>query len=88
MIRYIDSKKMGRAFHGWLDSHFHFSFAEYYNPANINFGDLRLSNDDIVLPVTGIDTHPHRDMDILFYFVDGLLSHAVMMHYNQSLTRV
>ena len=59
MIRYIDSKKMGRGRHGWLDSHFHFSFAEYHNPSNMQFGVLRVINDDMVQPGTGFDTHPH-----------------------------
>jgi redox-sensitive bicupin YhaK (pirin superfamily) len=87
MIRHIDSKKMGRAFHGWLDSHFHFSFAEYYNPENMQFGALRVVNDDVVQPGTGFDTHPHRDMEILSYVVDGRLSHADSMQNEATLTR-
>lgn len=78
---------MGRARHGWLDSYFHFSFAEYYNPRNINFGVLRVINDDIVQPDTGFDMHPHRDMEILSYVVDGELSHADSMQNQQRLTR-
>lgn len=87
MIRHIDSKKMGRSFLGWLDSHFHFSFAEYYNPANIEFGALRVINDDMVQPGTGFDTHPHRDMEILSYVIDGELTHADSMKNKQVLTR-
>lgn len=87
MIRYIDSKTMGRSFLGWLDSHFHFSFANYYNPDNIRFGVLRVLNDDIILPGTGFDTHPHRDMEIVTYVVDGELSHADSMDNQQTLTR-
>ena len=87
MLRYIDSKKMGRGRHGWLDSHFHFSFAEYYNPENMQFGVLRVVNDDIVQPGTGFDTHPHRDMEIISYVVDGELTHADSMRNKQTLTR-
>lgn len=87
MIRYIDHKKMGRSFHGWLDSHFHFSFADYYNPENIQFGALRVINDDIVQPGTGFDSHPHRDMEIISYVIDGELSHADSMGNKHTLTR-
>lgn len=87
MLRYIDHTKMGRGIHGWLDSHFHFSFAEYYNPENIHFGALRVVNDDIVQPGTGFDTHPHRDMEILSYVVEGELSHADSMGNEHTLTR-
>lgn len=87
MLRYIDSNLMGRGKHGWLDSHFHFSFAEYYNPENVQFGVLRVVNDDIVQPGTGFDTHPHKNMEILSYVVDGELTHADSMHNKETLTR-
>lgn len=87
MLRLIDSKKMGRGQHGWLDSFFHFSFAEYYNEQNLHFGILRVVNDDQVLPDTGFDTHPHRDMEILSYVVDGELTHADSMGHRRTLTR-
>ncbi|MDR2475773.1 MAG: pirin family protein [Bacteroidales bacterium] len=87
MIRNIDSKKMGRGIHGWLDSHFHFSFAEYYNPQNVHFGILRVVNDDIVQPQTGFDMHPHRDMEIISYVVEGELSHEDSHGNRRTLTR-
>lgn len=87
MIRYIDHSQMGRSRLGWLDSHFHFSFAEYYNPDNIQFGVLRVVNDDIVQPGTGFDTHPHRDMEIISYVVEGELSHADSMGNRRTLGR-
>lgn len=87
MVRYIDSKKMGRSDLGWLNSHFHFSFAGYRNPNNINFGALRVINDDLVKPGTGFDTHPHRDMEIVSYVVDGRLTHADSMGNEETLTR-
>lgn len=87
MLKYIDSQKMGRSQLGWLDSHFHFSFAEYQNPDNVQFGILRVMNDDLIQPQTGFDTHPHRDMEILTYVVDGELTHADSMDNRRSLTR-
>jgi redox-sensitive bicupin YhaK (pirin superfamily) len=87
MLRAIESGTLGRGMHGWLDSHFHFSFADYYNPANISFGALRVWNDDLVLPGTGFDTHPHRDMEILSYVIDGELSHADSMGNEHTLGR-
>ena len=87
MLKYIDSKKMGRGQHGWLDSHFHFSFADYYNPKNMNFGVLRVVNDDLVKPGTGFDTHPHENMEIISYVVDGELTHADSMNNKHTLTR-
>jgi redox-sensitive bicupin YhaK (pirin superfamily) len=87
MLRYIDHTKMGRGIHEWLDSHFHFSFAEYYNPNNIQFGVLRVINDDIVQPGRGFDVHPHRDMEIISYVIDGELTHGDSMGNQQTLTR-
>jgi redox-sensitive bicupin YhaK (pirin superfamily) len=87
MIRHINSKKLGRGKHAWLDSHFHFSFAEYSNPANIQFGVLRVLNDDMVQPGTGFDTHSHSNMEIISYVVQGELTHADSMGNQQTLTR-
>ena len=75
MLRHISHKNLGRSQKGWLDSHFHFSFAEYYNPKNIRFGVLRVMNDDIIQPNTGFSLHPHEDMEIISYVVKGELSH-------------
>ncbi|MCL1799498.1 MAG: pirin family protein [Eggerthellaceae bacterium] len=83
----MDSTKMGRGQHGWLDSHFHFSFAEYYNPDNIQFGELRVLNDDVVQPGTGFDTHPHKDMEIITYVIEGELTHKDSMGNEHTLTR-
>lgn len=57
------------------DTYFHFSFANYHNPENMNFGVLRVLNDDAVLPHSGFDKHPHRDMEIVSYVVNGKLTH-------------
>lgn len=87
MLRHIDHQTMGRSQLGWLDSHFHFSFAEYRNAANIRFGALRVVNDDIIQPGTGFDTHPHENMEIITYVVDGELTHADSMGNRHTLTR-
>ncbi|MDR1873855.1 MAG: pirin family protein [Synergistaceae bacterium] len=87
MLRHIDSKKMGRASHGWLDSHFHFSFDQYCNPDNVQFGVLRVLNDDVVQPGSGFETHPHKNMEIISYVVTGELTHADSMKNGETLTR-
>jgi redox-sensitive bicupin YhaK (pirin superfamily) len=87
MIKHIDHTKMGRGIHGWLDSHFHFSFAEYYNPENIRFGVLRVMNDDMVQCGEGFDTHPHANMEIISYVVKGELTHRDSMGNERTLSR-
>eukprot|EP00245_Coleochaete_scutata_P012527 TRINITY_DN4868_c0_g1_i4.p1 TRINITY_DN4868_c0_g1~~TRINITY_DN4868_c0_g1_i4.p1 ORF type:complete len:348 (+),score=43.73 TRINITY_DN4868_c0_g1_i4:141-1184(+) len=71
----------------WLESRFHFSFADYYNPANTNFGVLRVLNDDLVQPHSGFGTHGHRDMEIFTYVVDGKLTHKDSMGTAETLGR-
>ena len=61
--------------HGWLQTSHSFSFAEYFDPANLSWGALRVFNDDVVAPGTGFGTHPHRDMEILTYVLEGELEH-------------
>ena len=62
-----------------VTTNYHFSFADYYNEANINFGVLRVLNDDIIAPHTGFDTHPHKDMEIITYVIEGKLTHKDSM---------
>jgi redox-sensitive bicupin YhaK (pirin superfamily) len=87
MLRHVDSKKMGHAVHSWLDTLHHFSFAGYYNPDNMNFGNLRVVNDDLVKPSKGFDIHPHRDMEIISYVVEGELTHGDSMGNKSTLKR-
>lgn len=87
MLKKIDSKRMGSSNLGWLRSKFHFSFAEYYNPDNIQFGSLRVINDDLIDPKTGFDTHPHKDMEIISYVVRGELTHGDSMGNRNTLSR-
>ncbi len=69
----------GNANHGWLQSFHTFSFAEYYNPERMNFGALRVLNDDTVAAGMGFGTHPHRDMEIISIPLEGDLSHKDSM---------
>ncbi|MGZ2413082.1 quercetin 2,3-dioxygenase [Sphingomonas sp. F9_3S_D5_B_2] len=66
---------LGGANHGWLDAKHHFSFANYYDPARMNWGSLRVWNDDTIAPKTGFPTHPHRDMEIITYVREGAITH-------------
>lgn len=79
MLKKIDNKNMGKSNLGWLKSSFHFSFSEYYNPSNINFGKLRVINDDLIQAKTGFPMHPHNDMEIVTYVIDGKLTHKDSM---------
>ncbi len=67
---------------GWLDSHHSFSFGGHYDPANTHFGLLLVSNDDVVAPGTGFETHPHRDMEIVTWVLDGALVHQDSTGHN------
>jgi quercetin 2,3-dioxygenase len=73
------SDTRGYADHGWLKSHHTFSFASYQNPERMNFGMLRVLNDDVVQPKMGFGTHPHQNMEIISIPLKGALSHKDSM---------
>ena len=87
MLKKLPKENMGKSNLDWLESRFHFSFAEYRNPKNINFGVLRVLNDDIVHPESGFDTHPHANMEIISYIVNGEITHKDSMGNSETLKR-
>jgi len=73
------AESRGKANHGWLNSHHSFSFASYQNPERMNFGVLRVLNDDVVSEAKGFGTHPHRNMEIISIPLEGDLQHMDSM---------
>jgi quercetin 2,3-dioxygenase len=79
MVQIRPSEERGHNQISWLDTHFTFSFDQYYDPEHVQFRSLRVLNEDVVAPGQGFGTHPHRDMEILTWVLDGALQHRDSM---------
>jgi quercetin 2,3-dioxygenase len=79
MIAIRKAEDRGHANHGWLDTHFTFTFADYYDPRHMGYRSLRVINDDVVQGGGGFGMHPHRDMEIVTYVLQGALEHKDSM---------
>ena len=87
MKKVIDkAESRGRSLYDWLDSYHTFSFDGYYNPRRMNFGALRVLNDDRIAPGEGFGTHPHKNMEIITIPLKGRLQHGDSKQNHRTIT--
>lgn len=82
-MKIVRSEDRGKADHGWLQTRFTFSFADYYNPDRMQFGKVRVFNEDWIQPGMGFPTHPHNNMEIISVPFEGALSHKDSMGHER-----
>ena len=86
MLQKIPAQDIYTTDYGWYRGRFHFSYAEYEDPQNMNFGVLRALNEFVLQPDSGFDTHPHAEMEILSYCVQGELTHGDSLGYSNTIS--
>lgn len=87
MIQIIPANQRAFNDHGWLKTYLLFSFDQYYDPRNIHFGNLRVFNDDTIIPNSGFGTHPHREMEIVTIILNGTITHRDSMGNETKITK-
>ncbi len=87
MIKKFSRTELGHVEHGWLKTYHHFSFASYYDSNKMGIGPLRVLNDDYIAPNTGFDRHPHQNMEIITYVIDGELTHKDSLDNERTVSR-
>ena len=87
MLKKISKSQLYNDSYGWLKTYHHFSFGAYYDPNRMNFGSIRVINNDYIASNTGFETHPHKNMEIITYVVNGKLTHKDSLGNSGSISR-
>ncbi len=87
MLKVHKKDSLGKADYGWLKPRYHFSFSSYYEPSKLGLGPLRVLNDDLIYPGKGFEPHPHKDMEIVTYIINGEITHKDSMGNGRTLSR-